>query len=146
MIAPMPGIVANRRAASSVRARRTMRVSRRSIRACTASSSSASSASASRAGAGKRRSSPSRTTASNSATLQMPFGATIPNSARCPRSALTVCLRCRTSRSRTLSSTKPACHASVFAGTKRMVGRVTASQIASASAASVLPRLTYGFT
>jgi len=31
-------------------------------------------------------------------------------------------------------------------GTKRMVGRVTASQIASASLASVFPRFTYGFT
>jgi hypothetical protein len=30
--------------------------------------------------------------------------------------------------------------------TKRIVGRVTASQIASASAASVFPRFTYGFT
>ena len=30
-------------------------------------------------------------------------------------------------------------------GTKRMVGRPTASQIASASAASVLFRFTYGF-
>ena len=33
-----------------------------------------------------------------------------------------------------------------FTGTNRMLGRVTASQMAAASFASVLPRLTYGFT
>jgi hypothetical protein len=33
-----------------------------------------------------------------------------------------------------------------FTGTNRMVGRVTASQAASASAASVFPRFTYGST
>ena len=43
---------------------------------------------------------------------------------------------------RTFSSTAAACCSSVLTGTKRIVGRVTASQIASASAASVLPRLT----
>ncbi len=38
------------------------------------------------------------------------------------------------------------CWSTVLTGTKRIVGRVTASQIASASAASFLLRLTYGFT
>jgi len=33
-----------------------------------------------------------------------------------------------------------------FSGTNRMLGRVTAPQMAAASFASVLPRLTYGFT
>jgi hypothetical protein len=43
-----------------------------------------------------------------------------------------------------LCSINTAWHATVFIATKRMVGRVTASQIASASAASVFPRLTKG--
>ena len=48
-----------------------------------------------------------------------------------------VCVRVRPTR---------ACCASVFTATKRMVGREAASQIASASAASFLWRLTNGFT
>ena len=39
-----------------------------------------------------------------------------------------------------------ACCSTVFTATNRIVGRVTASHIASASAASVLPRFTSGFT
>lgn len=38
------------------------------------------------------------------------------------------------------------CCSADFIATNRMVGRVTASQIASASTASFLPRFTYGFT
>jgi len=43
-------------------------------------------------------------------------------------------------------STRTPCCSSVFTGTNRMFGRVTASQIASASAASFFCRFTYGFT
>src|SRR5215218_9634947 len=39
---------------------------------------------------------------------------------------------------------RAACCSAVFTGTNRIVGRLIASQIASASAASFLPRLTYG--
>ena len=45
-----------------------------------------------------------------------------------------------------LISIKAACCSAVFTGTKRIVGRLIASQSASASAASFLPRLTYGLT
>jgi hypothetical protein len=48
-----------------------------------------------------------------------------------------------------LWSSGAACRSAGFAGTKRVVGRATASQIApasAASAASVLPRFTQGFT
>ena len=63
-----------------------------------------------------------------------------------PHSAFTSMVRCRTSRSRVRCSISTACCSAVLIGTKRMLGRVTALQIASALAASVLPRLTYGFT
>ena len=56
------------------------------------------------------------------------------------------CVRLRISRSRTPTIIKPACCSAVFTGTKHMVGRLSASQSASASAASFLPRLTYGLT
>jgi hypothetical protein len=42
---------------------------------------------------------------------------------------------------RTPTSIKAACCSAVFTGTKRIVGRLIASQSASASAASFLPRL-----
>src|SRR6202165_4531428 len=60
--------------------------------------------------------------------------------------ALLNCVRLRISRSRTPTSIKPACCSAVFTGTKRIVGRLIASQSASASAASFLPRLMYGLT
>src|SRR5712671_6033650 len=44
------------------------------------------------------------------------------------------------------TSISAACCSAVFTGTKRIVGRLIASQSASASAASFLPRLTYGLT
>ena len=55
-------------------------------------------------------------------------------------------VRWRTIRSRLLWSISTACCSTLFTATNRIVGRVTASQIASASAASVFPRFTYGFT
>ena len=71
-----------------------------------------------------------------------PLAAMTPNSARCPRRALINIVLCRTRRSRTLCSMSTDCCSTVFTATNRMVGRVTASQIASASAASVFPRFT----
>ena len=51
-------------------------------------------------------------------------------------------VRRRTNSSRTRCMVSADCCSSVLTGTKRMDGRVTASQIAAASAASFLPRLT----
>jgi hypothetical protein len=53
-----------------------------------------------------------------------------------------ICVRCRFSMSRTRCSIIRLCCSGLFTATKRIVGRVTASQIASASAASFFPRLT----
>ena len=64
-----------------------------------------------------------------------------PNSARWPRRALISIVRCRISRSRLRCMVSAACCASLLTGTKRIDGRVTASQIAAASAASFLCRL-----
>lgn len=55
-------------------------------------------------------------------------------------------VRCLTIRSRLLLSISTACCSTVFTATKRNISRVTASQIASASAASVFLRFTYGLT
>lgn len=64
----------------------------------------------------------------------------------CPRIALESCVRCRVRSSRVRCNTITLCCSGDFTGTKRMVGRVTASQIASASAMSFFCRFTYGFT
>jgi hypothetical protein len=69
-----------------------------------------------------------------------------PNSANCASTILTVCACCQTTRSLVLCSARIACWSCVLILTNLIVGRVTASQMASASAASDLPRLTYGFT
>jgi hypothetical protein len=53
--------------------------------------------------------------------------ATMPNSAKWPRNALTSIVRCRTRRSWTLCATSAACCCGVLTGTKRMEGRRTAS-------------------
>ena len=68
----------------------------------------------------------------------MPLAATIPNSPRSPRTAFTVAVRCRTRSERTRWSVSTLWLCRDLIGTNRMFGRPTASQIASASAASVL--------
>ena len=68
--------------------------------------------------------------------------ASMTESDMCARMALESCVRWRLSISRTRCSIMTLCCSGVFTATKRMVGRVTASQIASASAASFLPRFT----
>jgi len=70
----------------------------------------------------------------------------IPTSLRCPRIALSNCVRCPTRSSRALCRISIAWFSIDRIGTKRIDGRVTASQMAAASAASFLPRLTYAFT
>ncbi len=70
------------------------------------------------------------------------LAAVTPNSAAWPRIALISIVRCLTSISRTPSMVSAACCSTVLTGTNRMVGRLIASQIAAASIASFLPRLT----
>jgi len=64
------------------------------------------------------------------------------SSLRCPRTALMTCVRWTISCERALCSIETPCCSGPFTGTNDMLGRVTASQIAAASIASVLPRLT----
>ena len=61
---------------------------------------------------------------------------------KCARKALITWVRCRISRSRVRCSINWLCCSADLTCTKRMVGRRTASQIASASAASFLLRFT----
>ena len=66
-----------------------------------------------------------------------PCAATMPSSAKCTRMALITWVRCRIKRSRVRCNiNRPCCSVDLIC-TKRMVGRRTASQIASASAASL---------
>src|SRR5437660_11769674 len=83
--------------------------------------------------------------ASSSAICLGPLAVVTPNSAAWPRIALISIVRCLTSRSRTPSIVSAACCSAVLTGTNRMVGRLIASQIASTSIASFLPRLTPAF-
>lgn len=68
--------------------------------------------------------------------LAGPFGATSPNSARCPRSALMSCVRCLTKHWCVRKATARPCVSALFTATNRMVGREAASAMASASALS----------
>ncbi len=95
-----------------------------------------------RATGGNRASSASAITARSSFTCGRPTRATMPNSAIWARIALTSMVRCLTRSSRVRCSTKTLCCSSVLTETNRIVGRVTASQIAAASAASFLLRFT----
>ena len=70
----------------------------------------------------------------------------MPNSAQWPLSALITIVRCRTSNSRARCSIRTDCCSALFTAAYPIVGRVTASQIASASAASFLFVLTKGRT
>lgn len=71
----------------------------------------------------------------SSATVRGPCAEMIPNSAKCARMAFRIIVRCRISKSRDRCSTRTPCCSSVFTGTNRMFGRVTASQMASESSA-----------
>lgn len=77
-------------------------------------------------------------------TWVMPFGKTIPNSANRPQSWFACAVRAWTKPWRTLCKAITACRSTVLIGTKRMLGRETASQMASASRASVLVGLYMG--
>ncbi len=94
------------------------------------------------ASTGKRESPFWATIANNSLTPSRPCAAAMPSSAKCARKALINWVRCRISRSRTRCCINRPCCSGDLTTTNRMVGRLTASQIASASAASFLLRLT----
>ena len=71
-----------------------------------------------------------------------PHGGNDPELGKSARSWLAAAVRFSTNEARMRCSITVAWSASLLIGTKRMVGRPTASQIASASRASVLLRLT----
>jgi hypothetical protein len=76
------------------------------------------------------------------ATCCGPAGASTPNSAMWPRMALMSVTRWRDSSSWVRWMTLAACCSTVLSGVVRTLGRVTASQIAAASAASFFWRAT----
>src|SRR5271167_4574172 len=82
--------------------------------------------------------------ASNSLSPALPCAAVMPSSAICARKALITWVRFRIKRSRVRCSINWLCCSADLACTKRMVGRRTASQIASASASIVLVALDVG--
>jgi len=99
-----------------------------------------------RAASGRLSGPVSRTRSASSRMLRAPRRAMRPNSARWPRTALINCVRWRSSKARVRCSIIAACCSTDLIGTKRMLGRTTASQIPSASAASFLLVLTKGRT
>ena len=70
-----------------------------------------------------------------------PIGATTPNSDRWARNAFDTCVRWRLSINRTRCIIITLCCSGVFTGTKRIVGRVTASQMPTTGSAFHLTRV-----
>jgi hypothetical protein len=83
-------------------------------------------------------SSTSATTSSSRSTPLLPTGAAMPNSAKRARIELTIGVCRRLNRCRVRRSIRQLCCSGVMVGTNRMLGLVTASQIAFASAESFL--------
>ena len=144
-MAPTPGIFISRRAVSSRSARWRTSFSKASICALNPATCASSMRASVTTAAGSVDLSFSIAAASL-LTCAMPVGAITPYSARCPRNALTVWVRWRTRSSRVRYAIAAACCASDFTATNRIVGRVAASAIASASAMSFCCRFTNGFT
>jgi hypothetical protein len=82
---------------------------------------------------------------SNGRNVVMPWGKTIPYACSSPRSSCTRAVRAFMSRSRTRYRAWGSCGSGCFMGTKRLVGRLTASQMASATRASCFGDLTDAF-
>src|SRR5215207_8315460 len=142
MSGPMPGIVARRWLVGFALCHVVILASTASICASTASSAAARRSRVSRASSGTVRS--VRMPASRRRTFEGPCASIRPNSARCPRRALISWLRWRTSKSRARCIISTACCSSLLIGTKRMEGRVAASQMAAAVRRIVLPALKIG--
>jgi hypothetical protein len=81
-----------------------------------------------------------------SSNLRDPLGDDQTEFAQQPANLVGCAVRALTKPCLTRCRDRTACCPTVLTGTNRMLGRVTASQIASASAASFLLVLTYGFT
>ena len=143
---PTPGTAISRRPMSVARALARIRRSVSSAWRFTRSSWSASSFRQILALAGTRSSASSRTISISPCSPSRPIGAISPNSAMCARIVLESSIRWRISVIRVRWITIWLCCSGLFTSTKRMLGRVTASQMASASAASFFCRFRYGFT
>ena len=142
VIGPIPGIAARRRDDSFSRCHHSI-CSSNSL-ACRSSWRrwSASRYTNSRIIPGRPFSASSSTAGKRSNSLEIPCGIVMPNSASRPRSWLPWAVRALTKPWRARCSASRACCSDCLIGTKRMLGRRTASQIASASARSVLLPLT----
>jgi Tripartite tricarboxylate transporter TctA family len=139
---PTPGISISRRPTSVDRALALIWRSVSSACALTSCSWVTSSRRQARAKGGTRSSLPSTIISINRWSPSRPIGATMPYSAMWPRIAFASRVRWRISSRRVRCNTITLCCSAVFTATKRLVGRPTASQIASASAASFFWRLT----
>jgi hypothetical protein len=142
MRGPTPGMLIRRLASGSFLTATKISLSSFSMRVVSSSICSANRIRAKRAAPGILLSFSSRRSTKSFAMLAMPVPAVMPNSAIWARRAFAVWLRCLISISRVRKIMLAACCSAVFTGTNRIVGRLTASQMASASAASVLFRLT----
>ena len=142
VMVPTPGMVASRRLASLLRCQVWIARSIPLMRRCRSQSWSATAVIAILASWGTRLSASSLMTPISSVTRLIPRGATIPNSPRQPRIRLASMVSCLTRSWRVRWSARTDCCSVVLIAAKRMVGRLTASQIASASSASFLPRCT----
>jgi len=146
---PTPGIVSNRLPAAFVRCQASSSASIALICAPNSRTCDTRGASAYRARAGMRGASGLSLPKTRSISVAKPLAscaAIKPNSARWLRRAFTVIVRWRMSKALVRCNMTTACCSGLFISTNRIVGRVTASQIAAASAASFFPRLTYAFT
>ena len=130
---PTPGIVRNNMTRLSSFECSRMRISYQRKRRCIATSWWLSCLRTSIAISGKAGFSPSRTPFAYLTAAPVPCGMMTPNSASRLRSMLLSCVRCLTIKSRARCRNSTACCSSDLGATNRIVGRVTASQIASAS-------------
>src|SRR5262245_9912822 len=139
---PTPGISSSRLLVSLDRCQALIIRSNSKIRALSTRRWAPRAARHARAISGTRLSLGSAMTPSNSSTPLRPTGATIPSSARWARIALITEVCWRMNRWRVRWSIRQLCCSGVLVATKRMFALVTASQMASASAASFFCRLT----
>ncbi len=139
---PTPGISSSRLLVSLDRCQARIRRSNSRIWAFSIRSWTPRAARHARATSGSRLSLESATMSSSSSTPLRPTRATIPNSARWARIALITAVCWRIKRWRVRWSIRQLCCSGVLVATNRMFALVTASQMASASAASFFCRLT----
>jgi hypothetical protein len=145
---PIPGMVDSRFAVTSLRAAATNSASNATIRRSSSrhcarmSSISRRMRGLNNGGASSRSSTSSR----NRSNLRRPWGTVMPRSSSAARSWLISAVRSPTNRERARCRLCMSSCVSLLSSTKRMVGRVAASAIASASRSSFFCALTYGCT